>query len=140
MKLFSLVERERDRSDIIELISCPRNGLKCAELRGKINHLLVVANKSRVNKEYRKAIDEIRKAYLYTEELTAASCENCMELFRQTMIDSLKQINMELKRMSGGFIRGQRYKEVYLFSSDVLKELIDHYAMAKEVQKQKSGS
>ena len=140
MKLFSLVEREKDRGDIIDLLGCPREGVKCAELRRSINHLLMVANKSRVNREYRKAIEEIRNAYLHTGQLTAVSCENCMELFRQTMIDSLKHINVELKRMSGGFIGGQRYKEVYFFSSDVLKELNDHFPMTKDVQEQKSGS
>ena len=126
--------------EIIELVSCPRNGVNCSELRGKINQLLLAANKSRINKEYRKAIDEVREAYFSADCLTTDSCRECMDLFQETMLNSLKQTNGELKRMSSGFLRSQRYREVYLFSSETLDELTKHYLQGKEKSEKKTGT
>lgn len=132
MSLLSFIEREEDDSrDVIELVSCRRNGDNCPELRPEINRLLRSARKSRMNKEYRKAIDEIAEAYYLTDHNTRDSCQECLELFRETMINSLNLITTELKRMSSGFFRDNRYQEVYLFSSEKLDELTKHHLAKK---------
>lgn len=132
MGVLSFVEREEDDNrDIIELVSCDSNGDNCSELRPEINRLLRSARKSRTNKEYRKAIDEIAEAYYLTDQNTRNSCQGCIALFRETMINSLSLINTELKKMSSGFFRDKRYQEVYLFSSQKLDELTKHYLSNK---------
>ncbi len=132
MSVLSFVEREEDDSrDVIELVSCQSNGDNCSELRPEINRLLRSARKSRMNKEYRKAIDEIAEAYYLTDHNTKDSCQGCIGLFRETMINSLNLINTELKKMSSGFFRDKRYREVYLFSSQKLDELTTHHQAKK---------
>lgn len=131
MKLFSFVEGEDDSKDVIELVSCKWNGANCTEGRKEINRLLRSARKSKMNKEYRKAIDEISEAYSLTDQITKDSCQQCTDFFRETMLNSLKQLTEELKRMSSGFFREKRYREVYLFATKKLDELTRHHQLKK---------
>ncbi|MGV8095034.1 MAG: hypothetical protein AB2L24_24535 [Mangrovibacterium sp.] len=134
MSLLSFVEREDDSRDIIELVSCQWNGENCSDIRQEINRLLRSARKSRINKEYRKAIDEIVEAYFLTEQNTKDDCQQCLEFFRETMLNSLSLITAELKKMTTGFFRDKRYQEVYLFAAEKTDELAKHH------QSKKSGS
>lgn len=131
MKLFSFVENEDDSRDIIELVSCQWNGDNCSELRPQINRLLRAARKSRLNKEYRKAIDEIVEAYYLTDRNTLEGCQACNSFFRETMLNSVILITAELKRMSEGFFRKKRYTDVYLYSSEKVDELGRHHQSKK---------
>jgi len=127
----SFVEGEDDSRDIIELVSCQNDGESCSELRPEINRLLRAARKSRVNKEYRKAIDEIVEAYFLTEQNMADGCRECREFFRETMLNSLNLITAELKKMSSGIFRDKRYREVYQFSAVKLEELTSDHQLKK---------
>ncbi|MEL7586575.1 MAG: hypothetical protein AAGU19_07650 [Prolixibacteraceae bacterium] len=127
MKLFSFVEGEDDGKDIIELVSCQWDGANCTNLRKDINILLRSARKSNMNKEYRKAIDEISEAFFLTDQITNDGCQQCTGFFRETMLNSLKQLTEELGKMSSGFFRDRRYREVYQFARKKLDELTLHH-------------
>jgi hypothetical protein len=133
MKLFSFVENEDDSRDIIELVSCQWNGDNCSELRPQINRLLRSARKSRLNKEYRKAIDEIVEAFYLTDRNTLEGCRGCTDFFRETMLNSVILITAELKRMSGGVFRKKRYTDVYLYASEKVDELCRHHQSKKGI-------
>lgn len=133
MKLFSFVENEDDGRDIIELVNCQWNGDNCSELRPQINRLLRSARRSRLNKEYRKAIDEIVEAFYLTDSNTLEGCRVCTGFFRETMLNSVILITAELKRMAEGFFRKKRYTDVYLYASEKVDELCRHHQSKKGI-------
>lgn len=134
MGLFSLAGREDDNRDIIELVSCRWNGQKCSGVRREINRLLRSARKSRLNKEYRRAVDEISEAYFLTDQVTDGDCQGCLSFFRETMLNSMILIDAELKRMSSGLFRGKRYQEASLFASQKVDELKKHQQSKTQMQ------
>ncbi len=128
MKRRAFADGENNQ-DIIELISCQSNGDHCAQVRGEINKLLKSARISRINKEYRKAVDEMVEAYGLTNQEINESCRACHQLFRDTIINSLSLVTNELKKMNSGLFRDKHYQQVYLFASKKLEELTkDHQA------------
>lgn len=123
MRIFSFVGKDESESPVIELVSCKNNGKNCSDLREKINGLLISARKSRVNKEYRKAIDEIKEAYLLTEGLEVSGCRDCRTFFQETILRTLGLVTDELKKMSSGIFRGKHYQDVFRYAVQTVEEL-----------------
>ena len=105
-----------------ELISCLQNGGKCKSHLSAINKNYTESDIYHQNKEYRKSIEALNSAFNKTLELQDASCVNCAEMFRSTIIQSLENIHIELHNMSTGWFKNKRYKLSYILAGNVLKE------------------
>lgn len=127
MKLFSFFEREENHlqedKDHIQLVSCPLNGVNCAEHRKEINQSLLLAQKCRMDKEYHRSIGEIKEAYYMASSLSGEGCSQCAQLFQQTILNSLKQMTQDLEKMSSSKLRGSRFQGSYLNAANTLLEL-----------------
>lgn len=107
----------------IEIIKCPIDGRQCRSHVDHINKIFQVSNEYQHNKEYQLSIHSLKLAFKKTYELEETSCSQCAQVFRSTIIDSLENIHVELKRMSSGFFKKNHYKGSFLFAQNTLKAL-----------------
>ncbi len=108
------------KQEKIQLISCGSDGKCCENHLKKINECYAFSEESHQDKEYRQAIDILGRAYNETFEMKRESCTKCAELFRETILNSIQNMYVELRSMTTGFFKNKRYNDDYLYASKVL--------------------
>lgn len=109
--------------DKIVLENCPSG---CEELKKvliDINRFFYESNQYQHNKEYQLSIVSLKKAFKKTYELKSPLEQECAKVFRSTVLESLKNIHHELKRMTSGFFRKNHYKFSTILAEKTLEEL-----------------
>jgi hypothetical protein len=106
-----------------ELVSCPRNGKNCSKHLITINKNYSDSNLFHQNKEYHRSIEALNDAFNKTFELNESTCANCARTFRYSIIQSLKNIHLELQDMSSGFFKKNDYKSSFVLADNVLNTL-----------------
>jgi hypothetical protein len=109
------------KHDKIELVNCPHN-CNCKSILIDINRLFHESEQYKNDKEYQFSIISLKKAFEKTYELSLPVEQECVKLFRFTIIESLENIYQELKRMTNGFFRRGRYNRSYIMTEETLKE------------------
>lgn len=124
--LFSLSALEsiyfKDNQDKFELASCPDLGTDCTKTLSAINASFLASERYWRDKEYSRAIEELKSAYYATNEITEASCTGCAELFRSTILESLGHIHEDLEKMNKGIYRRKRFQNSYELATETLDE------------------
>jgi hypothetical protein len=108
-----------------ELINCPRNGKNCKAHLVAINEKYSDSDYYYHNKEYQESILALNNAFNKTFELNQETCASCARVFRDTMIQTLQNIHMELHSMTTGFFKNKRYKDSYILADNVLNDFIN---------------
>jgi hypothetical protein len=111
-----------DKNLFIELESCPLEGKNCIEHRAFINRNMRVSLSHLLNKEYTQSIEELKTAYYKTAELNQATCIQCAELFRSTIMRSMEHIQEDLHKMSTGLFKVKRFNPSLEQVNNILKE------------------
>lgn len=106
-----------------ELVSCPRGGKNCNGSRAVINESVIASRKYLLNKEYNESINELKNAFQQTNNLQEPVCQQCVQLFQTTIIQSVEQIHKDLHRMTTGIFRAKRYRPSLEYADKVLEEL-----------------
>lgn len=117
------VENKDYNENKIELLSCIRNGDRCKNHLTLINEEYSTLQTYLQEKEYQKSIEALDKAFNKTFELREDSCSGCAKMFRSTIIQSLENIHLELKEMSKGIFKTNRYQSSYILADNVLRGL-----------------
>lgn len=126
-KLFTLSTSDSeyfsDSQDKIELVSCAGQGMKCKNQLIEINIIYSESHSHLKEKDYQRAIEKLKSAYHKTTVLTDNECIKCSELFRSTIIESLKNIKEELRTLTTGFLGSNHYRSSYILAYNVLEEI-----------------
>ncbi|HKJ40556.1 MAG TPA: hypothetical protein VKA27_00630 [Sunxiuqinia sp.] len=117
------VEANGKMQEPFELVSCPRGGIICTEHRAIINTEVVASRKYFFNKEYNESINELKSAFQQTTNLQEPVCQQCVELFQTSIIRSMEAIQSDLKKMTTGFFKANRYKSSLEFAKSSVDEL-----------------
>ena len=124
--LFSLLnlnsEQFNDRKGKIELVSCPHLEEDCKKHVSDINESFLASNKYFRDRDYTRAIGELKSAFYTTNEINKTSCFGCAELYRSTIIDSLENIHEDLQKMTTGLFKAKRFESSYILATEVLDE------------------
>lgn len=127
MGLFTIFEREtvyfKDKTGFIELESCPTGGIICTKPLSFINKKMHVSRTYWLNKDYQRAIEELKIAYHKTFEINQSDCQPCAVLFRSTIIKSLESIHEDLLKMTSGIFKADRFKPSLDMAISVLAEV-----------------
>lgn len=106
-----------------ELVSCPRGGKNCVGSRAAINESVIASRKYLLNKEYNESINELRNAFQQTNNMQEPVCQQCVQLFQTTIIQSVEQIHKDLHRMTTGIFKAKRYRPALHYATEILEEL-----------------
>ncbi len=124
---FSSSKKNRDQgtneNDPIHLESCPRGGNRCIDQRSKINKSIKNSHELFQDRQYNHSIDELKAAFYKTLDLQDSPCNQCASLFRHRILESMEQVNQELRRMTRGLFGSRRYKTIYQHSVSAMEEL-----------------
>jgi hypothetical protein len=112
-----------NRPDKIEILDCPHECWNCKLILVDINRLFYDSEQYQIDKEYQFSVLSLKKAFEKTYELVLPVEQQCANLFRLTIIESLENIHQELKRMTNGFFRKGRYKSSCILTEETLREL-----------------
>lgn len=127
--LFSSVGEDskylQDNVDKIQLESCPLKAQKCKEHLSIVNNYHAQSSKLFYDKKFHGAIENFKNAFYVTFELNESSCIKCADLFRSTITQSLENIHEDLRKMSTGIFKTNRYQECYKEADKVLNEFRD---------------
>lgn len=115
-----------EKQDKIHIESCPLKVLKCKEYLSVINKNYIQSEIFRVEKDYQRSIDALKSAFYKTTDLNELTCLRCAEFFRSTIIDSIKNIHIELENLTTGIFSNKHYKSNYILAEKVLMELENH--------------
>ena len=110
----------KDSEEKIKLVSCPVGGMQCKEQLSEINNSFVESYSYHRDKDYYRSIESLKSAFNKTSELKPSTCANCAKLFRSTITNSMEKIHDELKGMSTGMFKTNRYQSSYVFAGSVL--------------------
>lgn len=126
MWLFSISEKEStyfdDKTEFIELERCPLEEINCTEHLSLINKKMRKSRTFWLNKDYSRAIEELKIAYHKTTELNQPSYRQCAELFRSTITKSMETIHNDLQKMTSGIFKARRFNSSLELGTSVLKE------------------
>lgn len=106
-----------------ELLDCHQNCKNCKTVLAEINRLYAESEQYQLDKEYQFSILALERAFNKTTELVEPSEQKCTQLFRLTIVESLENIHRELKKMTAGFFRKNRYKASYQLAEKTLNDL-----------------
>ncbi len=128
--LFSMPKSDAEyiskKQDKIQLVSCPRDDLKCTDHLSFINANYKQSEIFYIEKDYQRSIETLKNAFYKTIDLDDHSCHKCAELFRFTIIESIKDIHCELEKLSTGFWGNKHYVQSFKMAEEVLKEIENH--------------
>ncbi len=110
------------RDDKIQLVNCPRECRNCRLVLVDINRLFYESEHYQCSKEYNLSILCLKKAFEKTFEIRDLLEQECANVFRFTIMESLENIRHELKRMTHGIFCKSRFKESYLLVETILDE------------------
>lgn len=119
-------ELNNKKQDKIQVVNCPLKELKCKDYLSVINKNYKQSELFRIDKDYQRSIEALKSAFYKITDFNELSCLNCAELFRSTIMDSIKNIHSELEKITTGFLSKKHYQQSYIFASQILKELEDH--------------
>jgi hypothetical protein len=111
-----------DKSDKIEVLSCPRKEMICQEQLSVVNMCYAQSEQSMRDKDYHRSIDNLREAFYKTIELVDLPCNKCAKLFRSTITESVEDLHAELKKMTSGLFGNKSYQSCCKKAVDVLNE------------------
>lgn len=128
--LFSMPKSDSEyisnKQDKIHVVNCPLKELKCKEYLSVINKNYKQSEIFHLDKDYQRSIESLKSAFYKITEFNELSCLKCAELFRSTIMDSIKNIHFELEKITTGFLGKKHYHQSYIFAGQILKELEDH--------------
>jgi hypothetical protein len=129
-KRFSITGKEseyfNDEMNYIELENCPRGGGNCENHRAGINQSMVNARQFRMQKDYKRSIQEYKSAFSLTHELENQTCKPCAELFQSVILKALEQTQDELKSLTTGLFAKKNLRTSYQLAQSVLTDLKKH--------------
>lgn len=125
--------------DKIVLLNGSHN-CRCNSILVDINRLFHESEQYQNDKEYQFSIISLKEAFEKTYELSEPAEQECANLFRLTIIESLEKIYQELKRMTNGFFRRGRYNRSYILTEDTLNEFKHILQAGKQRKLQNSFS
>jgi hypothetical protein len=112
-----------NNNDTIELVRCPLKERLCDNQLKIINEKMGLAQTHWINKDFAKAIEELRVAFYATNELSTTSCVQCVALFRATIIKTLEALHEDLRQITTGFFKAKRHQNGYKLATSILDEL-----------------
>lgn len=112
-----------DKEAFIKLEYCKEDGESCSSQLNAVNKNLVLARKLIEEKEYSKALQEINSAFNITYEIERPGCQKCAKLFRNTILNSLKQIIDDLKKTTSGIFAKKSLKPDLLLAEELFEKL-----------------
>ncbi len=113
----------RDKEEFIKLEHCKDKGDACNSQMKLMNGNLLLARKLIEKKEYTRALQEIKQAYNSTYQIKPEQCQKCAQLFRDTIMGTLKQITTDLKKMTSGLFARKMYRFDLQQAEILLREL-----------------
>ena len=115
-------EQLNDRKGKFELVSCPHLGEDCKKHVSDINESFQASNRYFRDRDYTRAIGELKSAFYTTKEIDKSSCFGCAELYQSTIIGSLENIHKDLQKMTTGLFKAKRFQSSYVLATEVLDE------------------
>lgn len=112
-----------DKQEKFEFVKCPGGKLKCKDQLSVINKIYGESEFFHREKNYHSSIQSLKNAFYITLELTEKPCNKCAEVFRMTVIDSLENIRLELKKITTGIFGSKKYKPSLVLVEKTLDEL-----------------
>jgi len=126
-KLFNLsvldTDYFSDNKDKIELVGDVSLSPKCETHLSMVNESFHKSDLYRRDKDFYRAIEILKVAYIKTFELTDSASIKVGEFFRFTIFESLEIIHDELESLSNGFFSRKRFQSSYSMAGNVLEEL-----------------
>ena len=113
----------RKEKDKFELVGCPISGIYCSSVLPELNTLYRESEIARINKEYQKSAELLKRAYKKTLLLNETTCAACVDLFQSNIIRSMESMREETYKMSVGIFQRKRFRFVSEKLSQYLKEL-----------------
>lgn len=126
----------RDSQDKIELVSNTNLSKKCEKHLSIVNESFHRFELFRRDKDFNRAIEILKNAYIKTFDLTESNSLKFATFFRSTIYESLESIRNELKSLSRGIIKRKRFQVSYEFAEKVLNELKELNENPKSVKKE----
>lgn len=137
--LFNLSEIDtdyyNDNQEKIELVSNTNLTKKCEKYLIIVNESFHKFDLFRREKDFGRAIEVLKDAYITTFELTESKSLKFAVFFRSTIYESLESIRNELRSLSKGIIRRKRFKTSFELAEMVLNELKilnENYTLVKK--------
>jgi hypothetical protein len=121
-----------NKGDKIELVSCPRNGKNCDKHLDMINTHFNESIIYQSEKNYRRSVELLKRAFDETMNLKEPTCVRCAALYRSTIIESLESTYDDLRAMTSGLFRSDRYKGSYIMADSVLQDLKSRSAILEK--------
>ena len=106
-----------------EIVSCPINKVHCVKILPVLNELYATSELARINKEYLRSAESLQNAYNKTFLLKESSCAGCVNLFQNSIIETMETMQEEVHQISFGFFHRRHYEQVYLKLSNLLKKM-----------------
>jgi hypothetical protein len=107
----------------IELVHCPNDKKECVKQLPEINRYFQESHQGRMDKDYLKAIEALQHAFDITWDIQESACAECAELFRSTIVSSMKIIYSDLKDLTSGWFSNKKYKPAFEKATQVLEEM-----------------
>lgn len=114
-----------DKNDIISLESCLNGGIGCKAQLKAVNENLRLVHRLIEDKKHPHAINIIKETYNSTFEIKEERCQKCAGLFRETIVNSLNFIILDLSQLSQGILGDNIYKTDLDVAKKVLRELTE---------------
>lgn len=111
------------KQDKFEMVSCPARERFCINHLKEINRYYREFECYTQIKEYQNSISSLKNAFYKTTELKNSPCTGCAEFFQASIIQSLELTRNDIRRMSEGLFKTNRYDLSYAMVEKVLKEL-----------------
>ena len=112
-----------DNQNKIELVNNISLTKKCEKHLSLVNDSFHKFDLFRRDKNFGRAIEVLKDAYIATFDLTEASSIKFGEFFRSTILESLISIRSELRYLSNGILKRKRFQSSYQYAGSVLIEL-----------------
>jgi hypothetical protein len=126
------------QTEKFELIYCPHDCENLKLFLFEINRLFYESEQYQIEKEYQFSIMSLKMAFEKTWELILPMEQQCADIFRLTIIESLENIRKELRRMTKGFFRSRHFERSLLMSEEILREFKEILASVEESKIQDS--
>ena len=124
-KLFSLTVEESkyfsDSQPKIEVVNFPQDQEACVKQLSVINQYFLESRRSHLDMDYQRAIESLKQAFHASFEINE-TCVQYAEKVRSTIILSLENIHSDLRQMTSGWFKAQRFQSSYELATVVLDE------------------
>lgn len=125
--LFNLAQLDsvyfNNKQDKIVIENCQQMIKDCQIILSSFNKSYRISQKYIQNKDYIRSIEELKTTYTRINNLDSTFCNQCVKAFRSAIIQSLEEIQEDLKKMVSGFFRPKKYASSYQLVCTVLEEI-----------------